>query len=79
MCKFLIDNTWDCVNTKNFYNMKKGEGGGVSAGKRSGSLENGGGALPYTTASFHRSGDQSLTKNLYFSRQLNGYHMVSTN
>ena len=57
--------------------MKKGEGGGVSAGKRSGSLENGGGALPYTTASFHRSGDQSLTKNLYFPRQLNGYHMVS--
>jgi hypothetical protein len=61
--------------------MKKGEGGTIGVGKRSSiNLENGVGGVPFTNAtaaSFHRPGDQSLTKNIYFPRQLNGYHMVS--
>ena len=58
--------------------MKKGEGGTIGVGKRGGgsSLENRGG-VPSYAESFHRPGDQSLTKNIYFPRQLNGYHMVS--
>ena len=58
--------------------MKKGEGGTMGVGKRGGGspLENRGGGVPFTD-SFHRPGDQSLTKNIYFPRQLNGYHMVS--
>ena len=62
--------------------MKKGEGGttlGV-AGRRTttSALENGGNTPAFTAAtSFHRPGDQSPTKNVYFPRQLNGYHMVS--
>ena len=60
------------------YKMKKGEGGTMGVGKRGGGspLENRGGGVPFTD-SFHRPGDQSLTKNIYFPRQLNGYHMVS--
>ena len=60
--------------------MKKGEGGTIGVGKRGGgsSVENrGGGGIPSYTESYHRPGDQSLTKNIYFPRQLNGYHMVS--
>ena len=63
--------------------MKKGEGGAIGVGKRNSiNLENGVGGIPFTNATaaaFHRPGDQSLTKNIYFPRQLNGYHMVSKN
>ena len=61
--------------------MKKGEGGAIGVGKRNSiNLENGVGGVPFTSATaaaFHRPSDQSLTKNIYFPRQLNGYHMVS--
>ena len=58
--------------------MKKGEGGTIGVGKRGGGspMENRNGGVPFND-SFHRPGDQSLTKNIYFPRQLNGYHMVS--
>ena len=64
--------TVHCANAVTYlYNMKKGEGT-INVGKR-GTLENGGGSF----TAFHRPGDQSLAKNIYFPRQLNGYHMVS--
>ena len=53
------------------YNMRKGEGT-INAGKRV-TAENGGGA---PVPAFHRSGDQSLAKNIYFPHQISSYHLV---
>ena len=63
-----------CANGVTYLNdMKKGDVT-MNVGKR-GTLENVGGGTPFSA--FPRPGDQSLAKNIYYPRHLNGYHMVS--